>query len=393
MAALQGKKIVMLLGSDFSHDSRVLKEALSAGKAGMQVTILARKSFGTKFRESKKVVRIIRFQTWIDWVWSKLSPTQGREVAGSQSAGTNLPGIIITYVSIINLWFLNRLFVQETLKIQPDLIHANDSITLPAGYKLKKLGFKLFFDAHEFYTESVANPYPLWKKYYIHLESKLNRVDGIFSVCQSILDELDKRYRTNQILKAILYNAPIYHKYRIKKVNKPVRILYLGNYQAYLDFSELFKAIEKLDSVSLTIIGPGWRKVKKGNIVSLGPVKPEEVIKVATNYDIGVISYIGDNLNNIYSTPNKLFEYMMAGLAIAGANLPEIKKVVKKCQNGVLFDSRISQDICRAIQYLVNKPDKLLQYKKNSLKFAKQYSWENQEKKQLEVYEKIINKS
>src|SRR3990172_3689146 len=104
MKVLQDKKIVMLLGSDFSHDSRVLKEALSASRAGMQVTVLARKSYDTKFKELKNKITIIRFQTRIDWIWVKISHNQGREVAGSQSAGTNLPNIIITYVSIVNAW-------------------------------------------------------------------------------------------------------------------------------------------------------------------------------------------------------------------------------------------------------------------------------------------------
>lgn len=393
MKVLQDKKIVMLLGSDFSHDSRVLKEALSASRAGMQVTVLARKSYDTKFKELKNKITIIRFQTWIDWVWVKISYNQGREVAGSQSAGTNLPNIIITYASIVNAWFLNRLFARAAVKIQPDLVHANDSITLPASFKLKKKGFKIIYDAHEFYSESVANPYPLWKKYYIYLESQLDRVDGIFSVCQSILDELDQRYKTDHIPKAILYNAPLWQKCRPKKINKPVKILYLGNFQQSLDFSNLFKAVEKIDNLTLTMIGPGWKKVCQGNIKCLGPVKPEEVISTAANYDIGVISYIGDNLNNIYSTPNKLFEYMMAGLAVAGSNFSEIKKIVHQCQNGVLFDSRKATDIRRAINLLISDANTLKQYKKNSLKFAKIYSWGNQEKKQLELYEKIIKES
>ncbi|MGA2667124.1 MAG: glycosyltransferase [Patescibacteria group bacterium] len=387
---LKNKKIVILLASDFSHDSRVLKEAKSAQKAGMRVTLLARKSFDTKFSESRDDFKIKRFQTWIDWIWSKTSANKGREIAGSQSAGTHIPGFLVTYTSILNLWFLNRLFVRACLQIKPDVIHANDSITLPAAYALKKRGFKVIFDAHEFYSESVANPRYLWKQYYIYLERRLPRLNGIFSVCQSILDELDRRYQTDQLPQSILYNTPPYRKFAAKKVARPLRLLYLGNLQGTRDFSKLFSAIEKCRGVLLTNIGPGWQNRRTGNIISLGAVPPSEVIETASKYDVGIIPYIGDNLNNRYSTPNKLFEYMMAGLAIAASDLPEIKRVVTRAQNGMLFSADQSASIREVITSLTKNPQKILQFKRNSLKWAKDYCWENQEKKQIDLYEKVI---
>jgi len=114
------------------------------------------------------------------------------------------------------------------------------------------------------------------------------------------------------------------------------------------------------------------------------------VIETASKYDVGIIPYIGDNLNNRYSTPNKLFEYMMAGLAIAASDLPEIKRVVTRAQNGMLFSADQSASIREVITSLTKNPQKILQFKRNSLKWAKDYCWENQEKKQIDLYEKVI---
>lgn len=380
----------MLLASDFSHDSRVLKEATSAAQAGMKVTLLARKSFETKLSETRDGFKVKRFQTWIDWLWSRTSVNQGREVAGSQSAGTNIPSVLVTYTSMINLWFLNRLFVKACLKIKPDIVHANDSITLPAAYKLKECGFNVVFDSHELYSESVASPDYFWKKYYVYLENNISRLDGVFSVCQSILDELKTRYHIENLPQAILYNTPRYRKFIVKKVSHPLKLLYLGNLQGTRDFSKLFSAIEKSPGVLLTNIGPGWKEGRQGNIATKPAVASNEVLATAANYDVGIIPYIADCLNNRYSTPNKLFEYTMAGLAIAASDLPEIKKVVTEPQSGVLFDPTSPKSIRAAIKELVGHPKKIIDFKRNSLKKAKKYSWENQEKKQLEMYAQII---
>jgi glycosyltransferase involved in cell wall biosynthesis len=77
-------------------------------------------------------------------------------------------------------------------------------------------------------------------------------------------------------------------------------------------------------------------------------------------------------------------------LAIAASDLPEIKKVVSELQSGVLFDPDSPRSISKAIQELAGHPKKIMDFKRNSLKKAKEYSWENQEKKQLEMYAKII---
>ena len=381
MNKLQGKKIVMLLGSDFSHDSRVLKETTSAAEAGLRVTLLARKSRDTKWCEKRNGFLVLRYQTWIDWIWARVSPNGGQEVAGSQSAGTNLPRGLVTYISILNLWFLNRIFVREALRIKPDLVHVNDSIMLPAAYRLKQKGLKVIFDAHELYSQSVANPGYFWQKYYINLEKKINSLDGIFSVCQSILDELDQRYSTKVLPQAILFNAPPYKKMLFHPAGQTIKLLYLGNLQSTRDFSFLHKAISKLDHFTLTHIGPGWGR----------SVPSAEVVEAANDYDIGIIPYIADNLNNKYSTPNKLFEYMMAGLAVAAADLVEISRIINECQNGALFNPKSTKDIVRAISSLADRK-KLENFKQNSLNCAKKYAWEKQAKKQIDLYAKIIEK-
>ena len=388
---LKNKKIVFLLTNDFTFDSRVLKEANSAKKAGMKVTVLGRKSKNTSFKQEIDGIKIIRVQSIIDKIWAKISKTGGNEAGGSQSTGQ--PKLFIDLISPINLWLINRLFVQEAVRIKPHLVQANDSDTLLAGYALKKKGSKLVYDAHELYLESIRLK-PFWVRWFFgSLEKKLGRnIDGVFSVCQPILDTLNHKYGLINLPQNILYNTPPYQKSDFVPPGRRIKILYLGAYSQKRKMDYLYRAIKRIKNTQMTVMGPGWDESRAGNITILPPVAPEEVVNMAQSYDIGVFPYVADNLNQLYSMPNKLFEYMMAGLAIAASDLPEVKKVITEAENGVLFNPRSTKDITIKLNYLVKNKEILTKFKQNSLKFAKKYSWENQEKKQLKLYEEILEK-
>lgn len=386
---LKEKKLVILVVNDFTHDSRVLKEATSALKGGYRVWVICRKSRNTKFREEKDGIKIIRVQSVLDKIWSKYNK-KSTEIAGSQSIGA--PKLLVTYVALLNTWLINNLITKETKKIRPDIVHANDSTTLISAYDLKNSGYKVIYDAHELYSESLEKPNLLWKKFFVYLEKKISRLDGVFSVNQSILDELDKRYKITKLPKAILYNTPKYQE--IKPIRrKIIKLLYLGHNMPGRGLEELFKAIEYIPDVILSVYGNGFNKKYNSRIIINKPVPPEKVVEETKKYDIGILPYIGTNLNHMYSTPNKLFEYTMAGLALAVSDLPEIRKVVEKAQNGVLFNPRNPKDIALKIKSLMKNPQKIWQYKRNSIKFAKEYSWENQEKRQIHLYNLIIHNS
>lgn len=388
---LKNKKIVFLLTNEFTHDSRVLKEALSAKKAGMNVWVLARKSRDTKFRETREGIKIIRVQSWVDQLWARISKTKGREIGGSQSGGTKVPKKLVVYIALFNIHLINKLFFREVGKIKPHLIHANDSTSLLAAYKIKKAGYKVVFDAHELYSESVVDPGFLWRLYYVRLEKRIGLLDGMFSVCQSILDELNRRYNTKDLPQEILYNAPTWQEIKYKSFRKPLRILYLGNNGSQRGVLEFIKIVDKVKNITVTAIGSGFPVIAVDNINTFPPVSPDEVVKTAFKFDVGVMPFLGISFNNRFSSPNKLFEYMMAGLAIASSDLPEIRKVVTESQNGVLFNPHKPSDVVKKIKYLIDNPKVLTKFKRNSLNAAKEYCWENQEKKQLKMYKRLLS--
>jgi len=390
---LSGKKIVMMTVSDFTHDSRILKEGLSAQKAGLKVTILAHKSFETKSCETIQGLRVIRVETIFDRFLKMFNKGQLADRKRASLPGPALFGRISMYASLIDIFLVNRLFVKETERIKPVIIHANDAPTLLAAYRLKKKGYKVVLDVHEFFSEILPKPFYFWKKFYVYLEKRISRLDGIFSVCQGILNEFNRRYGIKAVPQAVLYNTPPYKKSPFRVPGKNLKLIYVGRNLLSRDLSKIYGALKKLPGVTLTNIGPGWDKGKNktAQITNLSALPFDKLIPELNKYDIGIIPYIPDCLNNSYSTPNKFFEYMMAGLAVASSDLVEIRRIIGEADNGVLFNPTNSKDIAEKIKTLMTNREKLSNFKKNSLKIAKKYCWENQGKKLLAMYRKILN--
>ena len=87
--------------------------------------------------------------------------------------------------------------------------------------------------------------------------------------------------------------------------------------------------------------------------------------------------------------PNKFFEYTMAGLPVLVSNLKDLSENVKKYNLGVVVDEDTPYGINNAIDKLLQMDFEVL--KANALKFAKENSWEIQEKKMIAVYEELKN--
>ena len=385
---LKGKKILFLVISDFLHDARVLKEAQSAQEAGMKVTVLVPRAPQIMPYAKKNGIKVACVESSIRksllYFWRKI---KNKSI---KPAAANLTDAQMRFWpcvgTILSIWLINRQFVKIARKLKPDIVHANDPVTLPAAYKLKRqLGCKLIYDSHEFYSEILANPHPLWRNAVIWVEKKSFFADGVMSVNDWILRQLNRRYHLGRIPQVVVMNAPRYERRKHHQQKLPIKLVYLGSMAKHRGVEDFEKIVKSLKKRELWTIGK--ENLILNQVHSLSAVAPADIVKTLSCFDVGVIPFKHSSLNNDHALPNKLFEYMMAGLAIISSDLPEIAKIIKGSKNGFIFHSN---DIKKKINRLIKNPKILEQYKKNSLKAAKEYCWENEEKKQLALYQKIL---
>jgi len=88
---------------------------------------------------------------------------------------------------------------------------------------------------------------------------------------------------------------------------------------------------------------------------------------------LGVIPYIGNSMNNYLCTPNKLFEFISAGVPIIASDLPELNKIISGNNIGVVVDFTASELIAQQVLSINNQ--RYEQFRKNIMHIQEEYSW------------------
>jgi glycosyltransferase involved in cell wall biosynthesis len=90
-------------------------------------------------------------------------------------------------------------------------------------------------------------------------------------------------------------------------------------------------------------------------------------------------------LNYYYSLPNKVFDYMHAGLPILASDLPEIRQIVETVDFGIVVNRYDPVYLSGIVREMTGDDSRMKKWRQNALKNKGFYTWERQEKELLEV--------
>jgi glycosyltransferase involved in cell wall biosynthesis len=125
-------------------------------------------------------------------------------------------------------------------------------------------------------------------------------------------------------------------------------------------------------------------------VIFLDPVKPTETVQSLADFDIGVVPVQPASISYQLCSPNKFFDYLMAGLPVACADLPELKRIVLEEGVGALFNPYDPEDIARCINSMASDHQRLSHMRKNALACSREkYNWEAQSKKLIQAIDKV----
>ena len=339
--------------------------------------------------------------------YSKRKDTKINSISSVKSKNKTIKSRLLDIIKgLLLFWRISkyqRLMIIELKKINVefDVFHCHDLDTLGVGVKVnRKSKKKLIYDSHELWTEmSGINPYV--RKHFIKKEKKwINSVNTIFTVSNSISDELVRRYNLKQ-KPLILRNIPQIEKTNIVELDKDnmIDIIYVGY---YLPGRGIEKVIDSFNSITnsnvklfLRIKGKeeeieALQSIinncnKKDCIVMLPFVSQNELINEIHRYDLGLLPYEPNSLNNKYCLPNKLFQYLNAGVGVISNNLPEVNNIIKKYNCGITYDSDFELDFASKINSLAKKDVNL--FKQNANKaIIDEFNWEFEKEVLLKEY-------
>ena len=96
------------------------------------------------------------------------------------------------------------------------------------------------------------------------------------------------------------------------------------------------------------------------------------------------------NINYLYSLPNKIFDYLHAGLPVLCSALPEIQAVVEKYQVGHFIDTHEPAHIADKIRFMFAAPDRYVTWKNNTLSAAKELCWQHESKVVTGIFQEYL---
>ncbi len=120
------------------------------------------------------------------------------------------------------------------------------------------------------------------------------------------------------------------------------------------------------------------------NIFYHPAVSSDVLLGYTASADYGLLFYENSCLNHYYCSPNKIYEYIMAGLPIVVSNLFEMGRLVREYDIGIVAADDSPQGIAAAVEEIHKRGRKSFQ--RQVERFKKVYNWENQEKTLLDVY-------
>ncbi len=165
---------------------------------------------------------------------------------------------------------------------------------------------------------------------------------------------------------------------------------------------ELIEAMKITEGVSLIIAGSGdvVQKLKQRVIaldltdrVKFFDMMPwSELMRYTKTADAGLCLEKDTNLNYRFSLPNKLFDYISAGLPVIAGNLQEMPVIINKYDFGLIIPEITPEAISDAINRLKKNPDLLNKLKRNAVNAFVDLSWEKESEKVKEFYERVFKK-
>lgn len=290
--------------------------------------------------------------------------------------------------------------LRKAAAINARLYHFHDPELLPVGLVLKLRGAKVIYDSHEDVPRSVLSRdwIPAWLRGIVsavfeRFENFIaRRLDHVVGATPFIAE----RFRVAGCHALAINNFPLLSEisHSPERIAEADGICFLGGISQVRGVREIVSALDQTDT-RLVLAGPfdreetraelealpGWRQVDY-----LGIVDRNAALAAMGSAAVGMICYLPEP-NHIQAYPNKLFEYMAAGLPVIASDFPLWRQIVTEADCGICVDPTDPDQIANAITELMSNPARRLEMGRNGIRAVLSlYNWSTEEQKLIGLY-------
>ncbi len=327
---------------------------------------------------------------------------------------TNTENAIINGVKIVNagnrhnnrilrMIFTSKMVYNKALSLNADIYQFHDPELIPIALKLVKKGKKVIYDVHE------DIPRQILAKYYIPgflrkiiskiIERKENNAASKFSWIITATPFIRDRFLKFNRNVTEVCNFPVHTELSSSTpyLSRPKHVCYVGSITKARGILEMVEAMNGL-TYKLHLCGsfspeslraeamslPGWEQVVEHGYASRAKVK-----EVLDDSRVGLVT-LHPIINYVDAYPVKMFEYMIAGIPVVASNIKLWKDIIDSSRAGICVDPYKPTEIKKAIISIMENDDVAQLMSSNGVKAVEEhYNWANEEKKLLEIYQKL----
>jgi glycosyltransferase involved in cell wall biosynthesis len=351
-------RIAMITAGEMTEDPRARRAAMEAQRLGLPVEGLC-VSRGPGLGDVP-VVRVAptRFDRWLrEHGVPRAAPSSRafREVRGIYRLGRHA---LVTA----------RLTRASRTMTRCDVVHANDFDTLPAGALLaRRWHARLVYDSHEIYTRQEPDPPRVYCAVVRRLEGALaRRSEAVITVSEAFGAEITHELQLNRPPHLVLNCPAVVPDIPSASSVDVVRAIYQSatgpgrmpedavDAAAHIGGAHLTLRILGTDLGALRRLVAAHGLDEKVSVVE--PVPANSLVEGLAGFQIGVMINRPISRNDELTLPNKLFEYMMAGLAVVAPDLPSVGTFVEREGVGITYRAGDAAALGAAIRRLAEDP-------------------------------------
>jgi glycosyltransferase involved in cell wall biosynthesis len=403
---------IIVVRNPATHDARVLREAGTLAGLGHRPLILAVVS--TQVPEQRSVVEGFPVQRLapsspLAWLRTRLrrpsASTAGSGAEPAPTAEAHRPrGLTRLHRWLRTLDYYRRA-IRTVRAERPALLHCNDYNTMWVGVAARLMGgIAVVYDAHELWPDRNLRPEPRWW---------LLACEWLFVRCAHITltaspgysEVIARRYRVQP--PTVIRNIPAQAlRPRRPEAEPPALgpVTYVGALTRNRGLEVAIEALALRPEARLRLLGPvqeayrtellalAERLAVRGRLELAEPVPPHLVLEAIEGASVGLALIQPACLSYELSLPNKLFEYVLAGVPVLGSDLPVIGEFVRTHGVGAVARADDVSDVAAKLAELL-EPERNRALREAARTAAAGLDWQRESRLLADAYTDAVDRA
>jgi glycosyltransferase involved in cell wall biosynthesis len=398
---------IAVVRNGFVHDARVLRAVGTLHEAGFRSLVVAALTApGQQEQEVREGVEVVRIRASapIRWVQRRFNVSASVARPGHADSGERGAARIRTRLVLRAFRGLRTLdwywhASRAVLDRAPTLVHCNDHNTMWIGVAAKAFAkSRVLYDAHELWPD--RNGRWEWRPWLLVTEALFTRVaDEVVVASPGFVQPMMRRYRISapRVVRNVPARAAPTPRGEDAACEAPVAV-YVGALLPGRGLEQAIDAVALVPGLRLRLIGHGGtssiaemllERARAAAIQDrfelLAPVAPDEVVAALSGATVGLSLFQPICLSHELTLPNKLFEYVAAGLPVLTSDVALSAAFVRRQEIGEVVPATDPAAIARGLSILLD-PTRLAALRPRIERTAREHCWERERLNLLDAY-------